>query len=105
MAPLLKRLYRPETLLIDVGVNIGQTLVKYASIAGTACRYIGFEPNMKAASYVDEIIIRNGMQNAMIVPVGLGSDTRLTTLFMASAGSTDPGASCLVPESSGTGRL
>lgn len=93
MLPVLKRLYRPETLLIDVGVNIGQTLVKFASVAGVGCRYIGFEPNIKAANYVDELIIRNGMQNSLIVPVGLGSHNRLDKLFMASAGSTDPAAS------------
>lgn len=90
---ILRRLYRPGTLLIDVGVNIGQTLVKYAAIAGTTCRYIGFEPNTRAASYVEEIIIRNDMHNAMIVPVGLGFHTRLAKLFMDSAGSTDPAAS------------
>jgi FkbM family methyltransferase len=93
IAVLLQRLCRPETLLIDVGVNIGQTLVKYASLVGKSCRYIGFEPNIKAASYVDEIIIQNNLKNALIVPVGLGSETRLATLLMASAGSTDPGAS------------
>lgn len=93
MDVLLERLYTPDTLLIDVGVNIGQTLIKYASVAGRACRYIGFEPNIKAASYVNEIIVSNGMQNAMIVPVGLGSDKRLASLFLASSGATDPGAS------------
>lgn len=90
---VLKRLYTPETLLIDVGVNIGQTLVKFASIAGVEGRYIGFEPNIKAASYVDEIIMRNGLQNARVVPVGLGSHSRLAKLLMATAGSTDPAAS------------
>ena len=93
IAVLFRRLYRPGTLLIDVGVNIGQTLVKYASLVGKSCRYIGFEPNIKAASYVDEIIIQNDLKNALVVPVGLGSDTRLATLLLASAGSTDPGAS------------
>ena len=90
---LLQRLHEPGSLLIDVGVNIGQTLVKYASVAGRDCRYIGFEPNAKAASYVDEIVIRNSMPNAVIVPVGLGSSTRLATLFMSSPGGADPAAS------------
>ena len=93
MQHLLERLHRPDTLLIDVGVNIGQTLVKYAFVAGRDCRYIGFEPNAKAASYVDEIIIRNAMPNATVVPVGLGSRTRLATLFMSSPGGADPAAS------------
>lgn len=91
--PILKRLYSPGTILIDVGVNIGQTLVKFASVAGVGCRYVGFEPNIRASNYVDEIIIRNGMQNSLVVPVGLGSHTRLAKLLLATAGSTDPAAS------------
>jgi FkbM family methyltransferase len=90
---VLERLYRPDTLLIDVGANIGQTLVKYVAVAGTTCHYLGFEPNAKAASYVEELIIRNGLHKARIVPVGLGSNTRLAQLFLHSAGSTDPAAS------------
>lgn len=90
---VLKRFYKPGCLLIDVGVNIGQTLVKFAKIAGKRGRYIGFEPNPKAASYVDDLIIRNDLENALVLPVGLGSSTDLVPLFMASVGSTDPGAS------------
>lgn len=93
LSVVLGRLYRPGTLLIDVGANIGQTLVKYVGVAEAPCRYLGFEPNAKAASYVEALIIRNGLREAMIVPVGLGSNTRLTQLFLHSAGSTDPAAS------------
>ena len=70
---LFRRLYSPGTILVDVGVNIGQTLIKYVSIAGKECHYVGFEPNPRAASYVDEIIIRNGLTNASIVPAGCGA--------------------------------
>lgn len=93
MDVVLRRLHRPGTLLIDVGANIGQTLVKYVAIAGSMCRYIGFEPNTKAASYVEELILRNGLHEAVIVPVGLGSEARLATLFLHAIGSTDPAAS------------
>lgn len=90
---LFKRLYKPGTLLIDVGVNIGQTLLKFVSVAGRDCRYVGFEPNTKAASYVDEIILRNALVNAMVLPVGLGATTRIASLLVGTAGTTDPGAS------------
>lgn len=93
MQALLERLYKPGTLLVDVGVNIGQTLVKYVSVAGKTCRYVGFEPNPRAASYVDEIILRNGLMNAAVVPVGLGATTRIATLLLGTEGTTDPGAS------------
>jgi FkbM family methyltransferase len=56
-------------------------------------RYVGFEPNVKAAAYVDEIIHANELKNAMVVPVGLAAERRLASLFLASAQSTDPAAS------------
>lgn len=90
---VLRQLHTPETLLVDVGVNIGQTLIKYALLAGPNCRYIGFEPNVKAAAYVDEVIARNALSLASVVPIGLSEDKRLTHLLMTSVGSTDPAAS------------
>jgi FkbM family methyltransferase len=93
MRIVLQRLYRPGTLLVDVGTNIGQTLIKYALLAGPDCRYIGFEPNLKAAAYVDEVITRNALSGAVVIPVGLGAAKGITKLLMASAGSTDPAAS------------
>lgn len=93
MRTVLERIYTPGTLLIDVGANIGQTLIKYALLAGPDCHYVGFEPNLKAAAYVDEIIIRNTLVSALVIPVGLGAGKGMTELLMASAGSTDPAAS------------
>jgi FkbM family methyltransferase len=93
MRAVLQRLYTPGTLLVDVGANIGQTLIKYALLAGPDCRYVGFEPNLKAAACVDEIIIRNALAGASVIPVGLGAGKGMTELLMASAGSTDPAAS------------
>lgn len=90
---VLQQLHTPDTLLVDVGVNIGQTLIKYALLAGPHCRYVGFEPNVKAAAYVDEVIVRNALSRASVVAMGLGAGKRLTHLLMASAGSTDPAAS------------
>lgn len=93
LSVVFERLYSPGILLIDVGANIGQTLVKFFAVAGPAGRYIGFEPNAKAASYVEELIIRNDLKYAAIVPVGLGLNAHLAALLLHSAGSTDPAAS------------
>lgn len=93
MEALFNRLYTPGTVLIDVGVNIGQTLVKYVSVAGRQGRYVGFEPNARAASYVDRLISRNVLSNAMVIPVGLGATTRIASLLVGTEGGTDPGAS------------
>lgn len=93
MTALLERLYTPDTLLIDVGVNIGQTLLKFVAVAGREGRYVGFEPNTRAASYVEEIILRNHLANAIVIPVGLGATTRIASLLVGTEGTTDPGAS------------
>ncbi|MCB9626416.1 MAG: FkbM family methyltransferase [Sandaracinaceae bacterium] len=90
---VIERLYTPGRLLVDIGVNIGQTLIKFSLIAGNECRYIGFEPNIIAARYVENLIHCNQMTRATIVPVALGGDDRLTRLLVTSPGSADPGAS------------
>ena len=55
---------------LDVGVNVGQTLVKVKSVDPMRT-YIGFEPNSACVFYVDELIRQNQFQNCMIVPVGV----------------------------------
>lgn len=93
MTAVLQRLHKPGTTLVDIGVNIGQTLLKFVSVAGRDARYVGFEPNVRAASYVDELILRNALTNAAVVPVGLGETTRIAALLVGSQGTPDPGAS------------
>jgi len=91
---LLQRLYKPGTMLVDVGVNIGQTLIKYFAVAGQSIRYRGFEPNPICCFYTDELISANKIPNADIVPIGLGDEQGLVELLVASDGP-DPGASII----------
>ena len=91
---VLKRLSRSHKYLVDVGANIGQTLVKWFAICGTNCEYIGFDVNTQCASYCEHLISANQMSNAHVFPFGLGVDLGLTTLFLSSgATGVDPGAS------------
>lgn len=80
-------------LLVDIGVNIGQTLIKHLLVTGRQTRYIGFEPNARAATYVDEIIHCNDLTNAQVVPIALGAECKLTSLYLSAPDSADPAAS------------
>ena len=95
VSAVLERLHqrRTGTLLVDIGVNIGQTLIKHFLIVGPEGRYFGFEPNVRSMSYVDELIACNGLKHAQVIPVGLGSSVRLADFFTSTSTSTDPAAS------------
>lgn len=59
---------------VDVGVNVGQILLKLRSF-DQAREYIEFEVSVSCCDYVNQIIDRNGIENSIIVPLGL-SDSR-----------------------------
>lgn len=60
-----------EGAFIDVGANIGQTLLQLRAI-DTKRRYLGFEPNSTCASYILELIRINGLARTDIIPAACG---------------------------------
>ena len=79
---------------VDVGVNLGQTLLKVASVDRNR-EYLGFEPNATCVDYVWKLIAENDL-NFKIVPAGLAAQTELLQLEMFRTEDTDPSAS-IVP--------
>jgi len=71
---------KPGTF-IDVGVHIGQTLLKVKSINANT-DYLGFEPNQLCCFYVEELIKANNFQDCKIIPVGISKKADLLKLFM-----------------------
>jgi FkbM family methyltransferase len=68
-------------VLIDVGANIGQTLLDYlASSSGVG--YVGFEPNPCCADGVTAFIRNNALEDAALVPVGLSDHDHVARLYM-----------------------
>src|SRR5580698_2194129 len=55
---------------VDVGVNIGQTLIKAYAVFEDI-HYIGFEPNPSCVHYVQELIKINELKNFHIFPMGV----------------------------------
>ena len=81
MVLLLKKIL-PITnngIFIDVGVNIGQTLLKLKAVNANMT-YIGFEPNPSAVFYTNELIKANRFENTFLIPVGLNNKTEVLTL-------------------------
>ncbi|MBR1092286.1 FkbM family methyltransferase [Bradyrhizobium manausense] len=91
-AQLLQRILKlREGAFVDIGANLGQTLLDFMSSASSR-RYVGFEPNLKCVEVLTGIVARNGLTNAEIVPAGLSSSTRLQKLFIGDDSRTDEAA-------------
>ncbi len=77
---LLKSFKMPEgAVFIDVGVNVGQTLLKYKSCHNNP--YIGFEPNPSCVFYVNNLVQVNELKNVNILPVGLSTESHLAKFY------------------------
>jgi FkbM family methyltransferase len=91
MDHLLPALLRDrEGAFVDVGVNVGQTLIKLRRI-DSARPYIGFEPNPVCYAYTQKLIAENGFEHCTLVPVGLSDAARIVSFHMRS--DADVGAS------------
>ncbi len=81
-----------EKVFIDVGVNTGQTLIKFKTIYPDI-EYIGFEPNPSCVKYTEQLSQENGWKNISIVPAGIAEDAGLAVLEHYSDSETDSSAS------------
>lgn len=70
-----------DGLFVDVGVNLGQTLLKLKSI-DKEYAYIGFEPNPVCVFYVEELIRVNKLTNCSLFPIAIGTQTHLAELYI-----------------------
>jgi FkbM family methyltransferase len=93
MTDLLRQLLPTRAgLFIDVGVNLGQTLVKVKDIDPERS-YLGFEPNPACVALTERMIPALGLRNCRIVPAGLSLETGVVELAMISASQTAPDGS------------
>ena len=86
---------RPGTF-VDVGANIGQTLIKLLSVDPER-QYIGFEPQIRACATIAQFIDDNQIWTAEVLPIGL-SDRNGSITFYSRNGFDDM-ATTIVPES------
>jgi FkbM family methyltransferase len=78
---LIKKInnWRKIETFIDVGVNIGQTLLKVKAIDKNI-PYIGFEPNPFCTGLTEKIISLNNLDNCTIIPAGLSNENQILKL-------------------------
>lgn len=91
-----QRISKWEGTFIDVGVNIGQTLIKLKRI-NKDFDYIGFEPNPTCIHYCQNLIRLNKLPNIILIPAGLSDKTKITKLLFLNKDIADSCAS-IIPE-------
>jgi FkbM family methyltransferase len=87
---------RKDWTVIDIGANIGQTLLKIKSF-DKEINYIGFEPNPVCVNYLYKLILQNSLIKTVLYPVGISDKTQLLNFFYFSDSETDPSAS-IIPD-------
>lgn len=65
---------------IDIGVNVGQTLLKFRSVYDNV--YWGFEPNPSCVYYLDQLIKANHFKNINLIPVGLSTESSIAKFYL-----------------------
>jgi FkbM family methyltransferase len=81
-----------EGVFLDIGVNLGQTLLKLSTTK--KMEYVGFEPNPHCVSYVNRLIDLNKLKNCKIIPVGL-TDWNGVINLQSFGGNTDSAATIM----------
>ena len=78
---LLKKIYSfSEGAFLDVGANVGQTLLRFKSL-GLNIPYIGFEPNAGAYFYLTELIKKNHFNRCQVFPLALSDSNHLHAFY------------------------
>ena len=70
-----------ETVFVDIGANIGQTMLKVLS-RNSSVRYIGFEPNKKCMVYLEKLAGLNSYQNISLYNFALSDRKGETSLHL-----------------------
>lgn len=68
---------------IDVGTNLGQTLLRLLSIDPDR-DYVGFEPQLNCVFFVEQFIQQNRLAGKSVVPIGLSNRTGIAQLLRRS---------------------
>lgn len=77
---LVKSIQMPTgSSFIDVGVNVGQSLIAFRSYRDNP--YYGFEPSPHCAFYLNKLIKMNNLRDVHLLPVGLSSTAEILKFY------------------------
>lgn len=94
MSEILKKIGSEKLVLIDIGVNVGQTLLKWKSLFPNA-GYVGCEPNEACISYVEKLIKENNFTNCKLIDAGISEKSGDGVLYMLGNDRGDSSASII----------
>ena len=72
----------PIAAFIDIGTNIGQTLIKVKTL-DPGVPYMGFDPNPTCMYYLQQLVSLNKLTDTSLHCVGLGDHQQLATFHFA----------------------
>lgn len=95
MIDLLAAVLRQRSgAFLDVGVNVGQTLIKVKAIDSDR-EYIGLEPNPVCVFYTQHLIKANAFEKCILLPIGLFTHDDVLALDLFSDDATDSSATLI----------
>jgi FkbM family methyltransferase len=77
---LLRMQLKPDSVFLDIGANIGQTLIRFKSIYPEN-PYRGCEPNPVCIVYLENLIQNNRFRNSSVFTVGLSDHSGSARLY------------------------
>jgi len=90
-ATFAKLLDSTEGAFVDVGVNLGQSLLKVKTLR-PEIPYVGFEPNPVCVAYVRRLVTINRLRHVTIAPFGLSDHAGVVPLYARDDDETDSSA-------------
>jgi FkbM family methyltransferase len=89
---IMNELTGGQGTFVDVGANVGQTLLKVKSLDND-WEYIGFEPNPNCLQYLFNLAKANRFSNAQFLPFGLSDRLAIGNLSLFNESPVDSSAS------------
>jgi len=83
-----------ETRFLDVGVNVGQTLLKWKAHFPLSV-YTGFEPNTDCVNYVQDLIKENKLLNCTLYDYALDTEMISKNLYLSDRDKSDSSATII----------
>ena len=68
---------------IDIGVNVGQTLIKVKAVDRSR-HYVGFEPNPNCLQYLQHLVALNQFVDTTVIPIAVSNRAGVLKLFLKS---------------------
>ena len=94
MDQVLSKLGNSNDHILDIGVNVGQTLIKWKTLFSNAS-YTGIEPNTICVYYTNLLVAKNNFTNSTIWPIGLSNHTGIQHLYLKENDTSDSTASTI----------